>query len=53
VTDLSKQRLLDLASEKLSDAKLLQSNDRFGNAYYLAGCDRTVVEGGDIIEISS
>jgi hypothetical protein len=25
-----------LAAEKLSDAKLLQSNDRPGNAYYLA-----------------
>jgi hypothetical protein len=37
VPDLSKQRLLDLADEKLSDAKLLQSNDRFGSAYYLAG----------------
>jgi hypothetical protein len=37
VPDLSKQHLLDLAAEKLSDAKLLQSNDRPGNAYYLAG----------------
>ena len=29
--------MLDLAAEKLSDAKLLQINDRPGNAYYLAG----------------
>jgi dihydrofolate reductase len=35
--DLSKQQLLDLAAEKLSDAKLLQSNNRTGNANYLAG----------------
>ena len=35
--DLSKQHLLDLAAGKLSDAKLLQSNARPANAYYLAG----------------
>jgi hypothetical protein len=35
--DLSKQQLLDLAAARLSDAKLLQNNDRHGNAYYLAG----------------
>src|SRR5689334_5933468 len=35
--DLSAQQLVDLAAEKLLDAKLLQDNDRFGNAYYLAG----------------
>lgn len=35
--DLSAQQLLDLAAEKLGGAKLLQNNDRFGNAYHLAG----------------
>ena len=37
MADLSKQRLIELADEKLSDAKLLLASDRPANAYYLAG----------------
>lgn len=37
MSDLSKELLIKLAEEKLADAKLLLSNDRLGNAYYLAG----------------
>jgi HEPN domain-containing protein len=37
MADLSKDQLTKLAEEKLADAKLLLSNDRPGNAYYLAG----------------
>lgn len=37
MVDLSKQRLVEIADEKLEDAKLLLSQGRAGNAYYLAG----------------
>ena len=35
--DLSKRQLIELAEGKLADAKFLLSDDRPGNAYYLAG----------------
>jgi HEPN domain-containing protein len=37
MSDLTKQRLLQLADAKLSDAKFLLTHHRTGNAYYLAG----------------
>jgi HEPN domain-containing protein len=35
--DISKKRLVELAEEKLEDARLLREAGRFSNAYYLAG----------------
>ncbi len=37
MSDLTKTRLVELADEKLSDAKLLMRMGRFTNAYYIAG----------------
>lgn len=37
MSDLTKERLLQLADAKLSDAKFLLEHHRAGNAYYLAG----------------
>ena len=37
MSDLSRDKLIILAEQKLADAKLLLSHDRPGNAFYLAG----------------
>jgi len=37
MSDLPKQRLIELAEAKLADANLLLGESRFSNAYYLAG----------------
>lgn len=37
MADLSKQILLELALNKLQDARLLRDHGSYGNAYYLAG----------------
>ncbi len=37
MAELSKQRLIELADEKLADAKMLLEADKPANAYYLAG----------------
>lgn len=37
IPSLSKSDLQSLAESKAEDARLLQENGRFGNAYYLAG----------------
>jgi hypothetical protein len=37
IPDLSKAKLIELAEEKLADAKLLLENGRHASAHYLAG----------------